>query len=191
MVQIQKCFMSEDYVSDRIPIPALTVDEQIYKNLPTMVVATVDKFARLPFEPKAAGLFGNVEYYNILYGYYRVIDVDANGNDVHPEKDHVRLNPVEIPRPPNFIIQDELHLLEGPLGSMVGLYESCVDFLSQTKHKIKYIASTATIKRGSDQVKSLFSRKLQVFPPNGVDVDDRFFITSCFACAFFLSTVAF
>ena len=61
---------------------------------------------------------------------------------------------------------------------MVGLYESSVDFLSETEHKIKYIASTATIKRGSDQVKSLFDRDLQVFPPNGVDVDDRFFIST-------------
>jgi len=183
LVQIQKCFMNDDYVSDRVPIPALTVDEQVYKNLPTMIVATVDKFARLPFEPKASGLFGNVKHYDILSGYYRIIKVNDNGTDQHARKDgkadeHRELKQIEIPHPPNFIIQDELHLLEGPLGSMVGLYESCVDFLSQTKHKIKYIASTATIKRGSDQVKSIFSRELQIFPPNGVDIDDRFFITT-------------
>ena len=186
LVQVQKCFMTDDHVSDRIPIPALTVDDQVYKNLPTMIVATVDKFARLPFKPESSGLFGNAEYYNILHGYYRVTEVDDSG-DVHKLRTgdtqtiiraHRRLDQVEIPRPPNFIIQDELHLLEGPLGSMVGLYESSVDFLSETEHKIKYIASTATIKRGSDQVKSLFDRDLQVFPPNGVDVDDRFFIST-------------
>ena len=183
LVEVQKCFITNDFVSDRIPIPAMTVDDQIYKNLPTMVVATVDKFARLPFEPKAAGLFGNVEYYHMLHGYYRVTDVKDNGDDKHLEptgrstKYYRSLSTLEIPGPPDFIIQDELHLIEGPLGSMVGLYESCVDFLSNRQHKIKYIASTATIKRGSDQVKSIFSRELQVFPPTGVDIDDRFFIT--------------
>jgi len=178
--QVQKCFMTEDFVSDRIPIPGMTVDEQVYQNLPTMVVATVDKFARLPFEPRASGLFGNVEYYHVLHGYYR--PEDDNGKPSQYAKTvksdtYRRLELKEIPSRPNFIIQDELHLLEGPLGSLTGLYETSVDFLSQSKHKIKYIASTATIKRGDDQVKSLFARKLQVFPPNGVDVDDRFFIT--------------
>lgn len=177
LAEVQRCFRKRDFVSDRIPIPGITVDEQVYKSLPTMVVSTVDKFARLPFEPKAGGLFGNVEFYHMLHGYYRLI------NDEHPkptgrtEKLYRPLDAVEIPEPPNFVIQDELHLIEGPLGSMVGLYESCVDFLSKkSKYPLKYVASTATIKRGDDQVKSLFSRNLQVFPPNGTDVDDRFFI---------------
>ena len=177
LVEVQRCFRKQDFVSDRIPIPGLTVDDQVYRTLPTMVISTVDKFARLPFEPKAGGLFGNVEYYHMLSGYYRLIE------DKHPEphgrteKFYRSLNAVEIPEPPNFVIQDELHLIEGPLGSMVGLYESCIDFLSKkSKYHLKYVASTATIKRGDDQVRSLFSRKLQVFPPSGTDVDDRFFI---------------
>lgn len=182
LVEVQKCFMKKDFVSDRIPIPGTTVDDQVYKNLPTMVVATVDKFARLPFEPRASGLFGNVEYCHMLHGYYRVTEEDGKG-DKHPDpigtstsRSYRLLNASEIPRPPNFIIQDELHLIDGPLGSMVGLYESCVDFLSNSKYLLKYIASTATIKRGDDQIRSLFSRKLQTFPPSGVSVDDRFFI---------------
>lgn len=181
-VDVQKCFKIKDFISDRIPIPGMTVDDQVYKNLPTMVVATVDKFARLPFEPKAGGLFGNVEYCHMLSGYYR-LDVNSSGNDEHPspqgtstQRTYRRLSDIEIPKSPNFIIQDELHLMDGPLGSMAGLYESCVDFLSTSKHPVKYIASTATIKRGEDQVRSLFSRELQVFPPNGVSIDDRFFI---------------
>ncbi|RZD35624.1 MAG: hypothetical protein CXT79_01070 [Thaumarchaeota archaeon] len=180
LLQVQKCFMTEDFVSDRIPIPGMTVDEQVYQNLPTMVVATVDKFARLPFEPRASGLFGNVEYYHILHGYYRPEEEDGKPNKYSKtvkSDTYRRLELKEIPTRPNFIIQDELHLLEGPLGSLTGLYETSVDFLSRSKHKIKYIASTATIKRGDDQVKSLFDRELQVFPPNGVDVDDRFFIS--------------
>ena len=181
-VEVQKCFKTKNFVSDRIPIPGMTVDDQVYKNLPTMIVATVDKFARLPFEPKAGGLFGNVEYCHMLSGYYR-LDVNPSGNDEHPsplgtstQRTYRRLSGIEIPKPPNFIIQDELHLMDGPLGSMAGLYESCVDFLSTSKYPVKYIASTATIKRGEDQVRSLFSRRLQVFPPSGVSVDDRFFI---------------
>lgn len=175
LMEVQRCFKKQDFVSDRIPIPGLTVDDQVYKNLPTMVVSTVDKFARLPFEPKAGGLFGNAEFYHILHGFYRLVKEHPKPTG-RSEKFYRPLNVVEIPNPPNFIIQDELHLVEGPLGSMVGMYESCVDFLSKSKYPIKYIASTATIKRGEDQVKSLFTRKLQVFPPNGVDVDDRFFI---------------
>lgn len=178
--QVQKCFMTEDFVSDRIPIPGMTVDEQVYQNLPTMVVATVDKFARLPFEPRASGLFGNVECYHILHGYYRPEDDSGKphkGAKTIKSDTYRRLDLKEVPARPNFIIQDELHLLEGPLGSLTGLYETSVDFLTRSKHKIKYIASTATIKRGDAQIKSLFSRGLQVFPPNGVDVDDRFFIT--------------
>lgn len=176
MLEINRCFKKSDFISDRIPIPGLTVDEQVYKTLPTMVVSTVDKFARLPFQPNAGGLFGNVEYCHMLAGFYRLIDK-------HPQpegrntKYYRQLSRSEIPKPPNFVIQDELHLIEGPLGSMVGLYESCVDFLSsRPKCRLKYIASTATIKHGGDQVLSLFSRDLQVFPPSGTDVDDRFFI---------------
>ena len=182
LIQVQKCFCVKDFVSDRIPIPGTTVDDQVYKNLPTMVVATVDKFARLPFEPKAAGLFGNVEYHHMLYGYYRITDEGDSGNK-HPSysgtktgRNYKALNRIEIPKPPDFVIQDELHLIDGPLGSIVGLYESCVDFLSSSKFKLKYIASTATIKKGEEQIKSLFSRKLQIFPPKGVSVDDRFFV---------------
>ena len=177
LMEIQKCFCKHDFISDRIPIPGLTVDDQVYKSLPTMVVSTVDKFARLPFEPRAGGLFGNVEYYHMLRGYYRQIYDEHPKPTGRTEKLYRPLNAVEIPDPPNFVIQDELHLIDGPLGSMVGLYESCIDFLSKkSKYPIKYVASTATIKRGDDQVKSLFSRKLQVFPPNGTDVDNRFFI---------------
>ena len=58
-------------LSMRIPIPALTVDDQIYHRSPSLVIATVDKFARLAFEPKAASLFGKVTHYHSRWGYYR------------------------------------------------------------------------------------------------------------------------
>ena len=123
-----------------IPIPAFTVDDQVYARCPSLVVATVDKFARLAFEGEAATLFGNVTHYHARFGYYREgcppdHPQTATGNASegffrHPSQDSLRR---EIPSfaPPDLILQDELHLIEGPLGSMVGIYETAVDYLCQ------------------------------------------------------------
>jgi len=173
------------YISDRIPIPALTVDEQIYRRLPTVVVATVDKFARPPFEPKAASLFGNVKYHHCVYGYYRQHQsaspqINNNGHPIPAgfgrAKNYERIRSLD---PPDLIIQDELHLIEGPLGSLVGIYETAIDFLCSEGRDfpVKYLASTATIRRASEQVHAIFLRELQQFPPHGLTADEKFFIT--------------
>jgi len=78
------------------------------------------------------------------------------------------------------IIQDELHLISGPLGTLVGIYESAVDGLSSrtvgTKRvRPKVIASTATIRRASQQMRALFNREVAVFPPQGLEAGDSFF----------------
>ena len=79
--------------------------------------------------------------------------------------------------PPDLIIQDELHLIEGPLGSMVGIYEIAVDYLaSHDDAKVIYIASTATARWAPAQVHSLFIRRLMQFPCHGLSPEDRFFI---------------
>lgn len=151
-------------IASRIPIPALTVDEQIYRRLPSMIVATVDKFARLPFEPAASSLFGNVSYYKPGDGYYR-------------EKTVRNMRQVCPPDPPDLILQDELHLLEGPLGSLAGVYETVVDFLcSHNDVRVKYVAATATIRHAGAQIRSLFDREVLIFPPPGLHVWDRFFL---------------
>jgi hypothetical protein len=157
------------YISERIPVPALTVDEQVYHHPPSMLLATADKFARLPFEPRAAAIFGNVDRYHPHLGYYR---------DCCEQPPHDRQFTVSIPPfdPPELVIQDELHLIEGPLGSLVGLYELAVDTLCGGK--LKYIALTATVRRGREHVQALYTRDLFVFPPPGLDADDRFFIRS-------------
>ena len=83
-------------------------------------------------------------------------------------------------RPPDLIIQDELHLISGPLGSLVGLYETAVDELSSwevggKRIRPKVIASTATVRRAAEQVQKLFCRSLEIFPPHGTDIADNFF----------------
>ena len=83
-------------------------------------------------------------------------------------------------RPPDLIIQDELHLISGPLGTLVGLYETAVDQLctwevNGQSVRPKVIASTATIRQAQTQVNSLFLRNLSIFPPQGLDIQDNFF----------------
>ena len=79
-------------------------------------------------------------------------------------------------RNPELILQDELHLISGPLGSISGLFEAAIDMICSKKNPIKIIGSTATIKNANVQVKTLFDRELVQFPPQGISFDD-----SCFA----------
>ena len=159
-------------VSDRIPLKAFTVDDQVYRGVPSIVVATVDKFARLPFKEQTGSMFGNVEYHHCLYGYTRLPDPNRKVTRVTQTGKDIR-RPLSKP---DMIIQDELHLLEGPLGSMVGAYESAVDFLSSGKKTpVKYIAATATVSRPEDHVSSVLDRRVMVFPPLGIG-GDRFFL---------------
>ena len=87
-------------------------------------------------------------------------------------------------RPPDLIIQDELHLISGPLGTMAGLYETAIDALCERQvdgHRIrpKIVASTATVRRASDQTRALFARSgVEMFPPPGPDRRDSFFATT-------------
>lgn len=179
---------SQPFVSTRIPIPVYTVDEQIYARCPSMIVATVDKFARLAHEPRAAGMFGNVEFYHALWGYYRQGVPPSLSSMRRAPTDHP-LNvpswgqlrvPVEPFDPPTLIIQDELHLIEGPLGSMVGAYEPIVDeaIKGAAGRLAKYIASSATINRADVQVRSVFDRTASIFPPPGPRMQDNFFSCS-------------
>lgn len=161
-------------------LPIVVVDEEIYRRLPTLLIATVDKFAQLPWKGETQMLFGRVNGYCPRHG-YRSPDLDDS--DSHPRKgsfEAVKTKEVGWLRPPDLIIQDELHLISGPLGTLVGLYETVVDELctwemnGQTV-RAKVIASTATIRRAQDQVNSLFLRQVKVFPPSGLEAEDNFF----------------
>lgn len=183
-IHIQEPFRNgSPFVADRVPIPAYTVDEQIYHRIPSVIVATADKFARPPFEPRASALFGNVDFYHCIWGYYRegAPPLSAGGQGGRPspagvpgKPNYVRIRQFD---PPELILQDELHLIEGPLGSLVGFYETAVDYLCTCNNrKAKYIASSATVRSASTQVRAVFARNVMIFPPPGLTADDRFFI---------------
>jgi hypothetical protein len=162
-------------------LPVVVVDEEVYRRLPTLLIATVDKFAQMPWKGEVQMLFGQVNGICERHGFK---SPEIEDSTFHPKSklglpsakllDHVPL------RPPDLIIQDELHLISGPLGTLVGLYETAIDKLCTwevkgKKVRPKLIASTATIKNADVQVRSLFLRTVNIFPPPGLDVRDNFF----------------
>ncbi|MEU5161028.1 helicase-related protein [Streptomyces sp. NPDC020875] len=130
----------DDDCAFRAGLPVHLVDESVYDARPTLVIATVDKFAAMPWRERTAALF------------------NRDRDDGTP--------------PPELIVQDELHLISGPLGTLTGLYETAVDVLAD---RPKVIASTATIRRASEQGTALFARSVAQFPPAGLDSRDSWF----------------
>lgn len=83
---------------------------------------------------------------------------------------------VDNKRPPELIIQDELHLISGPLGTITGIYEAAISKLcEQDGIYPKVIASTATIRNAKDQIRNLYASDYTQFPPQGIDINDSFF----------------
>lgn len=173
-----RCLFSERN-SPTEGLPVVVVDEEIYRRLPSLLISTVDKFAQMPWNGATQMLFGQVDAYCERHGFKSPEIEDSS----HPKRltlPATKLashNPV---RPPDLIIQDELHLISGPLGTLVGLYETAVDKLAswEVDGKLvrpKVVASTATIRQAKEQIYNLFLRKVQVFPPQGLDVSDNFF----------------
>jgi len=172
LVDVQDPFQITPYDSDRIPIPALTVDPQIYSQIPSVIISTVDKFARPVFKPESTTIFGNADRCHAIKGFFSQHESEDKPSYLNLLAD------LEMPDPPEMIIQDELHLIDGPLGSMVGIYETALDYICSQTKKIKILASTATIKKANEHIQSIFARKqVDMFPPNGINVGKRFFVT--------------
>jgi len=152
-----------------LTLPIVAVDEPIYRRLPCFIIATVDKFAALPWTGQVGAFFGRVNRHD-KEGFYGPCD-PGRGSKL----------PVERLLPPDLVIQDELHLISGPLGTMVGLYETALDELCALKkdgHEIrpKVVASTATVRRAQTQIKALFTRPyVDIFPPPGPNYRNSFF----------------
>lgn len=165
------------YNNNRIPIPVYLVDEEIYAKCPTIILSTVDKFARLPWDENTNALFGRVDRKCSRDGYVAFGAQHGRHKKTAslPTSATVKIKPF---LPPELIIQDELHLITGPLGTIYGAYETIIEDMCIHKGiKPKYIVSTATIKNAEAQVKCLYARKNTTqFPPNGFEIGDSFFI---------------
>lgn len=129
------------------PLPFHVVDDVLLTQPPTILIATVDKFAQLPKKPRLREFFGIAE----------------DGTQKRP--------------PPSLIIQDELHLVSEALGSMVGAYEALVHALCRRSGTTpKIVCSTATIRTYRDQIRCLFAREqVSVFPPPEFAIGKSFF----------------
>lgn len=136
-----KCYNEVCEFHDKI-LPINVVDEMLYQNPPTLLIATVDKFANLPRDHRCSVFFGSGEN-----------------------------------KPPELIIQDELHLISSDIGSIYGLYEAGFETAIIAKGRVpKYIASSATIKNASMQGKLLFGKDdVAIFPPSGLRHNDSYF----------------
>lgn len=162
------------------PLPVHFVDEEVYARLPSLLIGTIDKFAMVPWREEAGVLFGRTA------GAVRV----GQG-----PKEHLRWQPRAAAlsgldvvthsglTPPELVIQDELHLIAGPLGTMAAWYEAAFDVLMSTRADgtpnppPKIVAATATARGATSQVRSLFGRSLsRQFPPPGIDAGDVFFV---------------
>lgn len=95
------------------------------------------------------------------------------------DKGHKFFNSLDDEKlPPDLIIQDELHLLTGPLGSITGIFESVIEMLcTKGNRKPKFISSTATTRNTDKQIKALYgeNRTVNIFPPSGLSYEDSFF----------------
>jgi hypothetical protein len=142
VVQCPSAAAKCEYATSGSRIPIWTIDEEIYRNAPALLIGTVDKFAQIVRKIESQVLFGR-----------------------------------GMPSaPPDLIIQDELHLISGPLGSIAGLYEVAIDELCRRGDvRPKIIGSTATIRRASEQTRALFDRETYQFPSPGLDAKNSGF----------------
>lgn len=161
-------------------IPVVLTDEEIYRLLPDMIIGTVDKFARMPWKPETQNLFGKVKGEIPNWGFISYGSTKEENDNVKSVSGNLVISNSDQIHPPDLIIQDELHLISGPLGTMVGLYETAIDYLSSVNingKKIgpKIVASTATIRNADQQITGLFTRKAKIFPSPGLSHKDSFF----------------
>lgn len=151
-------------------LPIVGVDEPIYRRLPCFLIATVDKFAALPWTGRVGALFGHVHRWD-KDGFYGPCDMNK-GQPL----------PAGELLPPDLIVQDELHLISGPLGTIAGIYEVAIEHLccrpgpGGATRRPKIVASTATVRRADRQIRALFGRsQTAIFPPPGPSRTDSFF----------------
>ena len=179
----KKCFFGNAHDPDRA-LPVVFIDEDVRHLRPSLLIATVDKFAQLSWNWKYSTLFGMASQCCKKHGYQPGnMPRGSNEECKHDSKDStgasILINISRKLAPPELIIQDELHLIAGPLGTLTGLYETAIDILcsnENTESKPKVIASTATTKKSEVQIEALFgSKSTKIFPPQGFEFGDSYF----------------
>ena len=161
-------------------IPVLVVDEEIYHRPPSMMIATVDKFALMAWRGEVRTLFGRANTECPRHGLLWP-GADCTGTHrAYKVLPSTTVKSITAIRPPDLIIQDEFHLISGPLGTMVGLYETAINELCSWELEgrtvqPKIVASTATVRKAAEQVNNVFMRRVAVFPPHGLDIADNYF----------------
>lgn len=161
-------------------LPVLLVDQEIYRHPPSMLLATVDKFAQMAWNGRVQTLFGRVERFCPRHGFLSAGEDHASTHAATKGWPKETVVPHGLLAPPELVIQDELHLISGPLGTLVGIYETAVEGLSRRSLNSqmigpKVVASTATVRRAGQQLHSIFARRAAIFPPLGLDASDSFF----------------
>jgi hypothetical protein len=127
-------------------LPLEVVDDNLYERPTSILLATVDKFALLPWDDRARSFF---------------------------------FGPEGKSPPPSLILQDELHLISGPLGSLAAPYDAAIDAIIRAKGvRPKRIGSTATIRNARDQIRGLYGLDVTVFPSPSTRWDDAFFFST-------------
>lgn len=170
------------YKFNDVSIPVYLIDEEIYRKCPTVIISTVDKFARLPWDEKMGLLFGKTDRYCDRHGYLAVGENHPGRHNKTKTLSAAQIVEARPFYPPELIVQDELHLITGPLGTIYGAYETVIEDLcsiykNDKKILPKYIVSTATIKNADAQIKCLYGRdKFSQFPASGFDISDSYFI---------------
>jgi hypothetical protein len=170
--------------SKKKSMPVYLVDEEIYAKCPTVIISTVDKFARLPWSEQVGLLFGRTDRCCSRCGHIAVGEKHPGRHnaDIAAGLDKAVTTTCKLFYPPELIIQDELHLITGPLGTIYGGYETVVEEMcciekNGRRIRPKYVVSTATIKNAGEQIRFLYGReKFAQFPPSGFDARDSFFI---------------
>lgn len=135
-------------------LPLKITDQDVLNNPPTFLLGTVDKFANLATKQQMVSLLG-----------------------VNPGNGKAQRIP------PSLIIQDELHLISGPLGTITAVYEAAIDTVIRRGYEelgfqgmsAKYVAASATVRDAEKQVQRLSARKTAVFPPQGISSKDSYF----------------
>ena len=145
-----------------------------------MLIATVDKFAMMAWRPEVGNIFGHIREECERHGVLSPGHDCGSGHRAKGRLPNAKVNIVKQIRPPDLIILDECHRISGALGTLVGLDDTAGDLLSSwrlenTTVKPKIVASTATVRRADEQVRNVFLRKVSIFPPSGLDVEDNFF----------------